>query len=237
MKYDAIAKLVSSQASSSCASRTLTITPSGQEKSLTFFITAATDYDQTKGNAENGYSFRGSSPGPAVETVASSATNKSYDDLLARHLKDYTSLQASFSLNLPDSRESADKDTATLLSRYSASDGGDPYLEALLFDYSRHLLISSARQDSLPPNLQGRWTEELKPAWSSDYHVNINLQMNYWAAAQTGQQDSQVALWNHMEHTWVPRGTETAKALYGAPGYVFHDELNIFGFTGMKDAA
>jgi alpha-L-fucosidase 2 len=204
---------------------------------LTLVIAAATDYDQKRGTAAHAYDFRGEDPGPFVERVTSRAAKKTYEQLLAAHLRDYTSLQGAFTLDLPDRSGSAGVETSVLLSNYHSSDSGDPYLEGLLFDYSRHLLISSSRQNSLPANLQGRWAEGLYSAWSGDYHANINLQMNYWAADQTGLAEPQMALWNYMADTWVPRGAETAKLLYNAPGFVVHNEMNIFGFTAMKEGA
>jgi alpha-L-fucosidase 2 len=63
------------------------------------------------------------------------------------------------------------------------------------------------------------------------------MQMNLWGADQTGLGSLQAAAWNYMEDTWVPRGTETAKLLYNAPGWVVHNEMNIFGHTGMKSGA
>ncbi|KAK4235693.1 Six-hairpin glycosidase-like protein [Achaetomium macrosporum] len=239
MKYDAIAAVAGGQAhvSAKCLGSMLRVSPSSQDRSLTVVIAAATDYDQKRGNAANGYDFGGDGPGPHVERVSSRAAKKTYEQLLAAHLRDYTSLQGAFSLDLPDAGGSAGMETSALLSSYRSSGSGDPYLEALLFDYSRHLLISSSRRNSLPANLQGRWADQLESAWSGDYHANINLQMNYWVADQTGLADPQMALWNYMADTWVPRGTETAKLLYNAPGFVVHDEINIFGFTGMKNDA
>ena len=67
--------------------------------------------------------------------------------------------------------------------------------------------------------------------------MNTNPQMNHWVADQTGLGDLQVAPWRYMQDTWVPQGTETVQLLYGAPGWVTHDEMNIFGHTGMKDSA
>lgn len=61
--------------------------------------------------------------------------------------------------------------------------------------------------------------------------------MNYWHADQTGLGSLYKPLWDYMQDTWVPRGTETAKLLYGAPGWVVHDEINTFGFSGMKSQA
>lgn len=114
-----------------------------------------------------------------------------------------------------------------------AADGGS-YVESLLFDYARHLFISSSRETSLPPNLQGVWADGTSTAWSGDYHTNINLQMNHWFVNQVGLGNLQTALWRFIKDTWVPRGSETAKLLYNAAGWVIHDEINIFGHTGMK---
>ena len=73
---------------------------------------------------------------------------------------------------------------------------GDPFLENLVFDFGRHLFICSGRQTSLPPNLQGKWANALLNAWSADYHVDINLQMNQWPVVQTGLGALQAGLWD-----------------------------------------
>ncbi|KAI3330557.1 Six-hairpin glycosidase-like protein [Ustulina deusta] len=238
MKFSAIARTLADSAISSCSgSDRLIIQSAKAQKSQTLVIAADTDYDQKKGNKEAGYSFRGQDPVPAVSKIASQAVSQEYETLLARHLKDYQALEGAFGLELPDPKHSAEVETAAIFSNYNWTSSGDPFLESLLFDYSRHLLISSSRDNSLPANLQGRWTERLDSAWGADYHANINLQMNYWAAEQTGLGDTEGALWNYMRDTWVPRGTETARLLYNADGWVVHNEMNIFGHTAMKESA
>ncbi|KAL6352153.1 hypothetical protein LRP88_14596 [Fusarium phalaenopsidis] len=240
MIYDAIARLVDNRDGDgvSCgANGSLTIARSPGFKTVDVIISAGTNYDATKGNAENGYSFKGDDPAAEVQRLTSSGAQQGYDKLLKAHIEDYQSLFGTFTLTLPDAQRSAGQETAVLISSYSSSGIGDPYLESLLFDYSRYLLIASSRENSLPANLQGKWTEQMNPSWSSDYHANINIQMNYWAADQTGLGKTSVALWNYMKNTWVPRGTETAKLLYNAPGWVVHNEMNIFGHTGMKNEA
>lgn len=240
MKFDAIARIKHGanwniSNSSSCSNdRALTIETTRGQKSLLIVVGAGTDFDQTKGNAEHGYSFRGADPGPDTEQVTAAATSKSHKDLLKDHMDDYSGLEGSFELNLPDLEDSAATETSALIADYSSGGPGNPYLEALLFDYSRHLIISSSRENSLPSNLQGRWAEGLYPAWSGDYHANINIQMNYWGADQTGLSRTEDALWNYMELNWVPRGSETARLLYNASGWVVHNEMNIFGYTAMK---
>jgi len=56
----------------------------------------------------------------------------------------------------------------------------DTDLIELYYQFGRYLLISSSRPGDLPANLQGIWADGLRPPWSADYHININIQMNYW---------------------------------------------------------
>ncbi|KAI1108548.1 glycoside hydrolase family 95 protein [Nemania sp. NC0429] len=238
MKFTAIAKTLDASATTRCAAPgRLVIQSTKAQKMQTIIVAAATDYDQKKGGKTDGYSFRGRDPDEIISQIAAKAVSKSYNTLLSRHLNDYRALEGAFRLNLPDPQRSSEVETAALFSRYDWTGPGDPYLEALLFDYSRHLLISSSRANSLPANLQGRWTERMESAWGADYHANINLQMNYWGAEQTGLGATEDALWDYMEDTWVPRGSETARLLYGADGWVVHNEMNIFGHTAMKEGA
>ncbi|KXJ93454.1 Six-hairpin glycosidase-like protein [Microdochium bolleyi] len=244
MRYDSIARLREHDGqTTSCDEKgsTLTITPGKGQQSVVLVVSAATNYDQTKGNAENNFSFKGVDPAEQVEQQAAAAAGKSFDGLLNTHLEDYTRLEGAFQLNLPEAADdstSAETETATLISEYTVDGPGNPYIEALLFDYARYMLIASSRANSLPANLQGRWADGLESEWGADYHANINLQMNYWPAEQTGLSDTYTALWEYMQNTWVPRGTDTAKLLYNATqGWVVHNEMNIFGHTAMKEEA
>ncbi|USP80143.1 glycoside hydrolase family 95 protein [Curvularia clavata] len=239
MVYDAIARVTpSARVKTVCDSSSglLKVTPEESAQSVTVVIGAESDYDMKKGTAEYQYSFRGEDPGPKVEEITKKAAGKSFDELKTSHIEDFTSLTGRFELLLPDPLNSSQVPTPELTARYDSNiTSGDPYLENLLFDYAQYLLISSSRPGSLPTNLQGRWTEQMQPDWSSDYHANINLQMNYWTADQTGLTEAQKPLWEYMINTWVARGHETAMLLYGAPGWVVHNEMNIFGHTAMKD--
>ncbi|RYC65718.1 hypothetical protein CHU98_g523 [Xylaria longipes] len=238
MKFSAIASTLGDSSTTSCLRPgRLVLQSSEPQKSKTIIIAAETDYDRKKGNVKSEYSFRGQDPVPVVSNIASDASSKRYDTLLSRHLKDYQALESAFRLELPDTKHSSEVETAFLLSNYDWNGSGDPFVESLLFEYSRHLLISSSRDNSLPANLQGRWTERLDSAWGADYHANINIQMNYWGAEQTGLSATEGGLWDYMQDTWVPRGTETAELLYNADGWVVHNEMNIFGHTAMKEAA
>lgn len=237
MIYKAEAKVVGLGHNVSCSSDgLLTITPGRLQRSIALVIAAGTDYDETKGTAAANYSFRGMDPGPLIQDTVAKAAAKSAQSLLQAHIDDYTALSGRFTLDLPDTAGSARIETSELIGRYNITGNvtSDPYLESLQFDYGRHLFISSSRNNSLPPNLQGKWAYGLQNAWGADYHSNINLQMNHWGVDQTGLGDLQTALWTYMVETWAPRGSETAKLLYDAPGFVVHDEVNIFGYSGMK---
>jgi alpha-L-fucosidase 2 len=137
---------------------------------------AGTDYDPKKGTKASNYSFKGVDPAPAVLSTIQAAAKESYSSLYNAHVKDHNALFSQFTLNLPDSDNSASIPTAKLMEDYDY-DIGNTFIENLLFDYGRYLFIGSSRPGSLPPNLQGIWAESLTPAWSADYHVDVNVQM------------------------------------------------------------
>ncbi|KAF2665114.1 glycoside hydrolase family 95 protein-like protein [Microthyrium microscopicum] len=249
MEYDVIARLSTGALGmpmSSCSKNskgTIVVTGSaygGDSKLNTFsvIVGAASDYDPTQGTAESKFSFRGPKPGTALAKLTAQSSVKLETKLLTAHQQDYARLMSGFELDLYDPWKTSEYPSETLQFEADPSVAqGDPYVEGLLFDYARHLFISSSRDDSLPPNLQGRWADGLESAWSGDYHANINLQMNHWFADQVGLGHLQEALFKYIVNTWVPRGTETAHLLYNSPGWVVHDEINIFGHTGMKNTA
>lgn len=109
---------------------------------------------------------------------------KSWGELLHSHEKEYASWYDRMSLQLgtdvPDNIATDER-----IERVKNGEV-DLHLEKLLFDYGRYLLISSSRPGSNPANLQGIWNKHIAAPWNADYHVNINLQMNYWPADVTG---------------------------------------------------
>lgn len=203
--------------------------PSGKSE-IVVVVGAGTNYDASKGNSANKYSFKGEDPSSSVSKAVDAASGKSYAQLQDAHVADFSDIFGAFTLDLPDKAGSAIKPLTELISSYSTS--GDPFVENILFDLARYMFISSSRPGALPPNLQGMWTESDSPRWSSDYHANINLQMNHWTVEQTGLGELTEPLWTYITQTWMPRGSETAKLLYGVDnGWVTHNEMNVFGHT------
>jgi len=193
-----------------------------------------TEYDMDAGDALHNYSFRGVDPvQKLLSTTVASGKIPDYNTLLRQHAADIKkTLWDSFSLDLGQ-RTRADIPTDALMAAY-AIDDGNSYIEWVLFNYGRYMLATSGR-GALPANLQGKWGNGLTNAWGADYHANINLQMNYWAAEMTGLGDLSRPLFDYIEKTWAPRGAETAKILYNiSRGWMTHNEMNIFGHTGMK---
>jgi alpha-L-fucosidase 2 len=94
----------------------------------------------------------------------------------------------------------------------------DPALAALYFQYGRYLLIGSSRTGHLPANLQGLWNDHLTAPWDSDYHININLQMNYWPAEVANLSECHGPFFDYIEGL-VPAGTRTAKEVFGCRGF------------------
>ncbi|PNS18714.1 hypothetical protein CAC42_5253 [Sphaceloma murrayae] len=233
MTLYAAARPLGNAATTSCSDGgILTVPGDVSRKRLTFAINAGTDYDQTKGNAASDFPFRGVDPEPAVLRLLETAITRDVQSLLDEHVADFRPLMDGFSLELPDPVSSAGLEVAAQLARYTLEEG-DPFVEAQQFEYGRYLFVSSSRTGSLPPNLQGKWAYGLTNAWSADYHVDINLQMNHWGVEETGLSTLQEPLWTHMVESWTGRGSETANLTYGGEGWVVHGWLNTFGFTGL----
>jgi len=112
----------------------------------------------------------------------------------------------------------------------------DPDLFALYFAYGRYLLASSSRPGSLPANLQGLWAPEYQTPWNGDYHLDVNVQMNYWPALTTNLIEQHEPLIALVESLVAP-GRATAKAYYDAPGWVAHVITNPWGFTSPGEHA
>ena len=165
----------------------------------------------------------------------SAASKLSFADLSKRHVKDYQKFFNRVDLNLPTSKHEA-LPTVERMAEL-AMGTSDPTLCALYFNFGRYLLISSSRPDSpLPANLQGIWAEEIQTPWNADFHLNINVQMNYWLAENCNLSDCANPLLNFVPKL-VDNGRKTAKAYYGARGWVAHTITNPWHFTSPGEGA
>ncbi|MCE2767144.1 MAG: glycoside hydrolase family 95 protein [Fimbriimonadaceae bacterium] len=170
-----------------------------------------------------------------TETNVKSAVKKGFSTLKRQHISDYQSYARRSELKLPEGKPAL----LPTIERLAAVAKGeqDPSLAALYYHYGRYLLISSSRPNSpLPANLQGIWAEEYQTPWNSDFHLNINVQMNYWLAETTNLQDCAQPLLNFIPKL-MPNGAKTAKAYYNARGWVAHVITNPWLFTSPGEGA
>ncbi|MDF2537607.1 MAG: hypothetical protein K0S76_628 [Herbinix sp.] len=207
---------------------------------ILLIMSTGTNYQQCMDDSFDYFSEE--DPLTKVSQRVDSAAKQSYQALFDEHVKDYTSLYDKVKLNLCDVAMPA-KSTDQLLAGYNGrgeapnTSEEDRYLENLYYQFGRYLLISSSREGSLPANLQGIWAQGLSSPWNSDYHTNINLQMNYWLAEQTNLSECHLPVIDYV-NSLVPRGTLTAQDYYctqegeDVRGWVIHHENNIWGNTG-----
>ena len=106
--------------------------------------------------------------------------------------------------------------TSGRLARFKngARDNG---LTVLFFNFGRYLMISSSIRAELPANLQGKWNDMTAPPWDCDYHLDINLQMNYWLAEPCNLPECAEALLKYLER-FHESGRKAAERLYGCRG-------------------
>ena len=185
-------------------------------------LTAATDYNLSKLNFDDTID-------PAV--LANENLNKviatSWEHSKKAHVKDHSSMFGRVALDLGSStKDSLPTDERLLAYKEEAQ---DPGLEAQLFQFGRYLLMGSSRSNAvLPANLQGVWSERMWAPWEADYHLNVNLQMNYWPADVTNISETLDPLVN-----WFELIAETskplAKEMYGSDGWFSHHASNPFG--------
>ena len=209
--------------------------------SVIVLMGAATNYQVDDSGATYDY-FKPGEPLDDVESEIGAAVEKGYDKLRQEHIEDYKNLFDRVTLNLNVS-DMPEKMTDDLLSGYGKENTAeeDRYLEMLFFQYGRYLLISSSRENSvLPANLQGIWAQGLAPAWNSDFHTNINLQMNYWLAEQTNLTECHTAVIDYI-NSLVEKGKVTAQKYYcqqdgsDVRRWEIHHENNIWGNTSPSD--
>ena len=204
--------------------------------SLTLLIAAGTDYvfDYAK-------NYHGEDPHAQVTAQMDAAAKKSFPELITEHIKDY---QTMFNRVSADFGKSTAAQTVlpTDQRKLEAFKSVDPGLEALLFQYGRYLLISCSRPGGLPTNLQGLWNDNNSPAWHSDYHANINVQMNYWPAEVANLAEchmpffdliaSQLPAWR--KATAAAKEFKTADGNFARRGFAIRTSHNITGGLGWK---
>ncbi|MFO7619749.1 MAG: glycoside hydrolase family 95 protein [Bacteroidales bacterium] len=183
--------------------------------SVTILLTAATDYT-------------GIDPLAVSAGQIEKAAGRHYSDIIKDHIADYKSWFDRVKLDLG----SSDGNFFTTDARIIAMQNGytDTDLIELYYQFGRYLLISSSRPGNLPANLQGIWADGLRPPWSADYHINVNIQMNYWPSEITNLGELHRPFIEFID-ALRPSGRRTAKEVYGMKGIVAHYTTDVWHYT------
>jgi alpha-L-fucosidase 2 len=192
---------------------------------VTLVLTAATDYKLDYNDFKGG-----PDPGVVCRDRLRAVGPKRYTALRRAHVTEHQRLFRRVALDLDGPDRSAIPTDERLTAVRAGS--SDPGLLSLYFQYGRYLLMSSSRPGSMPANLQGIWADGLTPPWSADYHVNINIQMNYWSAEVANLSECHLPLFDFVDMLRVP-GRVTAKTTYGCGGFVVHYTTNAWGQTAL----
>jgi len=187
-------------------------------------LTAATDYNLAKLNFD-----RALDPAATSADILAKAAKKSWPELLEAHQAEFGAMFKRVTLQLGQTDAALAKlPTDARLAALRKGDD-DPGLVALYFQFGRYLLMSSSRRPArLPANLQGIWSDRMWAPWEADYHLNINLEMNYWPAGPTNLAETIEPLMDWFEML-AKRGHESAKRLYGSDGWGAFLATNPFG--------
>ncbi len=190
--------------------------------SVTLILVAATSFKN--------YEDISADPAARCAAYLDRLENQTYSSLLAAHQADHRRLFGRVSLDLGTTSAATlptDQRQKRLKDHGLAS---DPALASLHFQYGRYLLIASSRPGSQPANLQGVWNEEMNPPWEGKFTTNINFEMNYWPAEITNLSECHQPFFDLVDDV-VVSGRRTAKALYGAEGWVLHHNTDLWRAT------
>ncbi|MFB9056119.1 glycoside hydrolase N-terminal domain-containing protein [Mariniflexile ostreae] len=172
--------------------------------------------------------YRTPNPETATKNTLNSIAQVPYEELLDRHVADYQLLFNRLSFQISENKTD-DIPTDMRLNKVKAGET-DTYLTQLQYQFGRYLLISSSRPGNLPANLQGIWADGFTPPWNSDYHTNINVQMNYWMAEMTNLAECHEPFLEYIGNL-REMGRITAKKTYNSRGFVAHHTSDIWHST------
>lgn len=162
---------------------------------------------------------------PEKECEKNRLSTQDWQQLFDTHIREHSRHYGGLELTLPFDEPDIPTDERMRTLRNGKS---DPGLTLLYFNYGRYLLCASSANAQLPPNLQGKWNEDLHPPWECDYHHDVNLQMNYWCAEPGQLQAYTDALFTYLEN-FVPHAKKAARDLYGCKGIVLPIQTDQWG--------
>lgn len=193
---------------------------------MTIYLLGATNFSPDNDD----YIYDESLLPPRVEASVNAAFEKGYANIMADHKSDYKALYDRCTLTIAPDKN--DVPTSQLISDFAKDNANNLLLEEMYFCYGRYLMIGCSRGVDLPSNLQGIWNNSNSPAWNSDIHSNINVQMNYWPAEATNLSELHLPFLNYIKREACDRSQwrANAKQIAGQTvGWTLTTENNIYG--------
>ena len=190
---------------------------------VTLYFVAATNFVNYKDVSAN--------PHQRAEDYLKGIAGKSYPAIRDAAVADYQRFFSRVSLTLPHTENSFLPSNERLLKIQTSP---DPSMAALTHNFGRYLMISSSRAGTQPANLQGIWNNDMNPSWDSKYTTNINTEMNYWPVESGNLAECAEPLVK-MIRELTDQGTQVAKEHYGARGWVFHQNTDIWRVAAPMD--
>ena len=166
-----------------------------------------------------------------VEDVLADLETRDSEEIIKDAITDYKSYFDRVTLSLPTTPTSYLPTNERLESIQVTP---DPQMSALAYNFGRYLLISSSRPGTQPANLQGIWNKDMNPSWDSKYTTNINLEMNYWPVETANLSELSEPLITMVKEL-TDQGSEVAKEHYGAKGWVFHQNTDMWRVAAPMD--
>jgi len=193
-------------------------------REIILYVTAATSFNGHEKNPASG----GKNEQAELSKLVSQLKGKNYDLIKQTHVKDFSGFYKRVKLNLGQTERRKIPTDERL--RQFAKGINDNDLVSLYFQYGRYLMISASRTPEVPMNLQGIWNEQVRPPWSSNYTININTEMNYWAAETANLAEMHKPLFGFISNL-SKTGAQTAKSFYGTEGWVAHHNSDIWAIS------
>jgi alpha-L-fucosidase 2 len=220
LKYQARVKIIAKGGKTTAETGSISVTNANE---VTLIVAVATSYkkfDDVSGNPESD-----------VKKLVAGADKKSFAKLRENQLKDYQALFRRVTFDLGTS-DAMNLPTDERIKHFT--EGNDPQLAALYYQFARYLLISCSRPGGQPANLQGLWNESKNPPWGGKYTININTEMNYWPA-ESGNLAECIEPLIGMVNDLTLTGARTAREMYGARGWVVHHNTDLWRASGPID--
>jgi len=190
---------------------------------VTLYIVAATNFVNYKDVSAD--------PAARVDQYMAKLQGKNYERIKSDAVADYQQFYHRAKLDLQATDNSFKATDKRMLDFENQS---DPALASLAYHFGRYLMISSSRPGTQPANLQGIWNESQNPSWDSKYTTNINTEMNYWPVESANLTEFSEPLITMVKEL-TDQGSQVAREHYGARGWVFHQNTDLWRVAAPMD--